>query len=89
MSSTQPPAEFPHAFLSPLEIEVLTGYKRKKEQRDSLLHNGFNFVVNRFGFPIVSRDAMHEKLHGSASKILDAMPDMDALRELGNGSKKT
>ncbi len=89
MSSTLRPIEFSNAFLSPSEIETLTGYRRKKEQREWLRHNGFSFVVNRLGCPIMSRNAMHERLSNSASNSPDAMPDLDALKELGNGSKKT
>ena len=80
MSGTYSPTEFPSAFLSPAEIEALTGYRRKKEQREWLLRNGFSFVVNRLGCPIVSHDSMRERLGGPAPGDHDVMPDLDALK---------
>jgi len=56
----------------------------KKEQREWLLHNGFGFVVNRLGCPIVSRDGMRERLGGPVSRDHDVMPaGIEAARKRG------
>lgn len=73
-------------FLFPEELEVMTGYRRKKEQRQWLARNGIAFIPNRFGAPVVSRAAISERLSVDVRPSL-AMPDLDALRMFENGKK--
>ena len=72
-------------FLLPEEVEELTGYKRKADQRAWLVRNGIPFLPNRFGHPVVARTALLERM-GQRHSNVDA-PDWDALRELQGGSK--
>ena len=72
-------------FLLPEEVEELTGYKRKADQRAWLVRNGIPFLPNRFGHPVIARTALLERM-GQRPSNVDA-PDWDALRELQGGSK--
>jgi len=42
-------------FLTSDEIQQLTCYRRKAEQRQALLDMGVQFIVNRLGWPLVRR----------------------------------
>lgn len=48
-------------FLSPEELEVLTGRKSKKRQIDALRVMRVPFWVNAIGCPVVSRSAVESK----------------------------
>ena len=74
-------------FLSPDEIEHLTGYKRKAGQREQLAHMGIHFYVNKLGRPIVLREALVNV--GPQGFNAGAMPDIEALRELDHGTQTT
>lgn len=79
------------AFLCQEELEFLSGYKRKKDQRDWLARHGIAFVVNRLGSPIVSKAVVIQRLsHVShVGSVPQQMPDLDALEKLERGSTKT
>jgi hypothetical protein len=70
-------------FLTPEEIEVLTGYTRKAEQRRELESLGIRFLVNHTGRPVVMRAVLFEKF-GTASRR-SAMPNLQALEAISNG----
>jgi len=72
-------------FLLSEEVEELTGYKRKADQRAWLLRNGIPFLPNRFGQPVIARAALLERM-GQRRAASDA-PDWEALKELQRGSK--
>ena len=72
-------------FLDPEEIVTLTGYKRKSDQRTQLMHMGIPFHTNRFGRPLV----MKEALLNFVPQHVEAMPDLQALEELDRGSQTT
>jgi hypothetical protein len=71
--------------LLPEEVEELTGYKRKADQRAWLVRNGITFLSNRFGQPVVARTALLERMGQRHSNVV--APDWDALRELQGGPK--
>ena len=70
-------------FLTPEEIEVLTGYTRKAEQRRELESLGIRFLVNHTGRPVVMRAVLFERF-GSGSHH-SVMPDLAALEAMTNG----
>jgi len=73
-------------FLKQSEIEELTGYKRKANQRARLLKMGVPFFINRMGEPVVIRDNL-VIVAGAAKSTKAAEPDIEALRALEHGSK--
>lgn len=73
-----------NTFLTPDEIEVLTGYTRKADQRRELMAMGIKFMVNHTGRPIVMKAALLQQF-GITPKQ-PAMPDLGAL-EAVNGQK--
>ena len=43
-------------FLTPEQIEILTGYQYKAKQREELRRQGIPFLKRHDGFPVVSTD---------------------------------
>ena len=77
------------AFLSQKELQTLSGYQQKAGQMKWLDRNGIAFLVNRLGYPVVSRSGVMELLSVSTRRRASCgMPDLDALRTLENGTKK-
>ena len=72
-------------FLTPDDIQVLTGYSRKTEQRRELKSLGIRYIVNHTGRPIVLRASLSEKFGLRPTR--SCMPDLDALEALENGPK--
>ena len=72
-------------FLETDELEALTGYRRKADQRTQLGHMGIPFFTNRHGRPLVVREVLRQSCNTGKRKI-DAMPDLDALRQMEDGS---
>ncbi len=70
-------------FLTPEEIEVLTGYTRKAEQRRELESLGIRFLVNHTGRPVVMRAVLFERFRTASHH--SAMPDLAALEAISNG----
>jgi hypothetical protein len=68
-------------FLTPNELQQLTGYKKPKLQRQWLVDNGYSFDVRADGRPVVmteqvsSRQLKRLSHHHNA----DDEPDFDAL----------
>ena len=75
-------------FLPVEDVEELTGYKRKAQQCAQLRHMGIRFHVNRLGRPVVVRETLVSG-DGSSPSRVEAMPDLEAVRELENGAKET
>ena len=73
-------------FLTPNEITLLTGYKRKTDQRKQLQHLGISFYVNKFGHPVVVKESLTQESGVRPSVNVDAMPDLEALRGIENGA---
>ena len=79
--------EFP--FLNPEELRALSGYRQKGAQVKWLNQNGIPFIVNRLGNPVVSRVGIMEQLSPQRGRPASPdSPDLEALRNLDNGSKK-
>jgi hypothetical protein len=72
-------------FLPEEDVGELTGYKRKAGQRARLAHMGIPFHVNRFGRPLV----MKEALLNFVPQHVEAMPDLQALEQLDRGTQTT
>lgn len=72
-------------FLTPDELQFLTGYTWKADQRRELASQGIKFLVNRLGQPIVMRDALAEHMGCTNRQVVT--PDLEALEALDNGTK--
>lgn len=75
-------------FLNPTELAELTGYKHIAAQRDWLKKNGWTYVENAYGRPIVGRYFARTQLSGtkttmavssSISRTKTWMPDFSQL----------
>lgn len=62
-------------YLSPLDLETLTGYKRHADQRRWLEARGWKFEIARNGRPVVLRAYCEQRMvvvqTGSQGMILD------------------
>lgn len=65
-------------FLTPTELEALTGYKKPKLQRDWLLKNGYRFDVRADGRASVLASQVTARQGGQRER--HAAPNWDALR---------
>lgn len=65
-------------FLTPDELEQLTGYKKPKLQRDWLVERGYKFEVRADGRASVLASQVATRLGGSRER--HAAPNWDALR---------
>lgn len=72
-------------FLTPEELETLTGYMRPSAQRRWLADQGITHRVNAIGNPVVLRSALETTTKERGKRTT---PDLAALRVL-NGQKKT
>ena len=72
-------------FLTPDDVQMLTGYTRKTEQRRELGVLGIKYIVNHTGRPIVLRASLPEKFGLRSTR--PCTPDLDALEALENGPK--
>lgn len=70
-------------FLTADELAEVTGYKHTRSQRDWLDRNGWNYVLNAAGRPIVGRYYARLKMSGITPTISGAepawKPDFSAL----------
>lgn len=66
-------------FLTPDELEELTGYKTGKRQRGWLVEHGYKFEVRADGKPAVLSSHVAVKL-GGPREPRAAQPNWDALR---------
>lgn len=69
-------------FLTPEELAELTGRKLMSYQRAWLDRNGFIYVINAAGRPVVSRAYLRQRLSGgalSARTPMGAEPNFAAL----------
>lgn len=73
-------------FLQPSEVQELTGYKRKADQRARLATMGIHFYTDRLGKPVVLREALLQSGSISVTEVA-AKPDFESLRQLENGAK--
>ena len=72
-------------FLTDEEVQAITEYSRKAEQRRELQRLGLKFMVSRKGRPLVLRESLNAVL-GIERLGREEKPDLDALREIvGNG----
>lgn len=69
-------------FLSPEQIEQLTGYRKAALQRQWLINNGYSFDVRADGRPVVSK-AHYESRHGLKLSKRASVPNLAALDNLG------
>ena len=74
-----------NGFLSKSDIEELTGFKQKVKQSEWLIHNGIHHFHDRSGYPKALWSSVSGSEHNHPSQT-DAMPDLEALKELDNGS---
>ena len=72
-------------FLQTDELEVLTGYRRKADQRSQLIRMGIPFFINSHGRAVVVRDSLVLSADG-VTQTPTGMPDFHALRQLEDGS---
>jgi hypothetical protein len=66
-------------FLSPEEIEVLTGYRRWSAQRRWLSEHGYRHDVAGSGRPVLLRAEVERHLVGSARPAARRDPRLDLL----------
>lgn len=69
-------------FLTPEELETLTGYEKPKKQTEWLRNHSWNYVENAKGIPVVSRTYCRQKLSDSvpaAPAQNSWQPDFSAL----------
>lgn len=57
-------------FLTQEEINVLTGWKAKNKQIDTLRVMGVAFRVNGRGFPVITRAAVEGSSHGRVIPVV-------------------
>lgn len=76
-----------HLFLSENEIQVITEYSRRAEQRKELVRLGIKFMVSRTGKPVVPRKAIDDLLgFNTKTKVeREETIDLQALRETMHG----
>ncbi|MEM7468218.1 MAG: DUF4224 domain-containing protein [Pseudomonadota bacterium] len=74
-------------FLTENEIQVITEYSRRAEQRKELARLGIKFMVSRTGKPVVPRKAIDDILGiNNKTKVeQEETIDLQALRETING----
>jgi hypothetical protein len=68
-------------FLSTIELEVLTGYRKPALQCRWLARNGYSFDVNARGRPILCR-AAYESRHAPKKGRSPSEPNLAALDTL-------
>lgn len=66
-------------FVSPAEVEELTGYKTRARQRHWLVEHGWKHEVDRRGFPKVLRAELERRMLGSPSKPKERELNIAAL----------
>lgn len=66
-------------FLTAEELAELTGYKLAAKQRKWLARNGFPFIENAAGRPIVSCAAAEARLGGKDSKTGRVLPNYSGV----------
>ena len=68
-------------FLTDEEMSILTGLDRKSAQIKWLAANGWRYVTNAAGSPIVSRLYCRQKMAGEiATARIDEMPNFGAIK---------
>mgnify|MGYP003678230211 CR=1 FL=1 len=72
------------------EIAEITAYQRPKQQIEELARQGIPFRVNRYGKPLVAREAALQVFGVKRSGEREQGIDLDALNEAtGNGQNAT
>ena len=73
-------------FVSETDVESLTGYRRPSAQIDWLRRNGWRFVVNALGKPVIALAEFHRRMvGGSRLPVGGQEPNWDALSAPGAG----
>lgn len=68
-------------FLTTNEIATLTGLVHKRAQVKWLSENGWKFITNAGGAPVVSRLYCRQRMSGEvATARIDEMPNFGAIR---------
>lgn len=67
-------------FLSPADIEALTGYKLPAHQRRWLTRHGYPFDVAASGRPVVARSYVETRLGGKITEPTKTKPNFAALK---------
>lgn len=65
-------------FLTGEEIQTLTGIERKAAQIKWLRSNGWRFIINSKGFPVVGRTYCRQKM-ASDIQMVDDTPNFGAV----------
>lgn len=73
-------------FLTPEDIERLTGRKRYSAQARWLSDHGYKFAVNGLGMPIVATAEVNRKLVGGSTRA--AEPNWDALDNYASSPRR-
>jgi hypothetical protein len=66
-------------FLSPEDVEALTGYRKPALQRRWLVANGYRFDVRADGRPALLRSQVEARQHVAARVTLRVEPNWKAL----------
>lgn len=90
MSKHSGTQEFDAMFLSEIDLQSLTGYKRPGDQRRWLASHGWAFEIRADGKNVVLHEEARARMltapgrkAGSSNRGRSAEPDLESLRRLG------
>jgi hypothetical protein len=70
-------------FLAEIDVQSLTGYRRPSAQIRWLRDNGWRFIVNALGKPVVALAELNRRMVGGVQRVIAQQePNWDAI----NGS---